>query len=155
MKARHLEWARAACDQAMAMKPNKPQPRASVLFNLGLISELHGDREDARDYFKQSLAVRPNDSVQAELDGLDGKTAASNPALDDLIARCEAARDEVEAILAVLEDAKHRGSGQSKEEAIETMQENVPKLKIARAKWTAAVNAVHDPAIVAEHCKLR
>lgn len=67
LKANRLDAAQAACDQAMAMNPASPQPRASLLFNQGLIAEKRGDKATARRYFKESLALRPHRDVEAAL----------------------------------------------------------------------------------------
>lgn len=66
-----LGWAKTECAQVMAMAPATPQPRASVLFNLGLIEQRNGHAEAARDYYQQSLALRENSEVQAALRSLE------------------------------------------------------------------------------------
>lgn len=70
LKAGHLGWAKAACNKAIDMDPASPQPRASILYNHGLIEQGFGNKSAARSYFKQSLALRPNAEVQASLDKL-------------------------------------------------------------------------------------
>jgi tetratricopeptide (TPR) repeat protein len=71
LQAGRLAYAKAACDRAMEMNPASPQPRASLLYNQGLIQKKLGNADAARSYFGQSLALRPNADVQAALDGLD------------------------------------------------------------------------------------
>lgn len=67
LRANRLDAAQAACDRAMEMNPASPQPRASLLFNQGLIAEKRGAKPAARSYFKQSLALRPHKDVDAAL----------------------------------------------------------------------------------------
>lgn len=67
LKAGHLGWAKAACNKAMAMDPASPNPRASILYNQGMIEERLGNTVAARKLYEQSLAVRPNAEVQAAL----------------------------------------------------------------------------------------
>lgn len=55
----------------MEMNPSSPQPRASLLYNEGLIEKKLGHKDEARTYFEQSLALRPHPDVQAALDSLD------------------------------------------------------------------------------------
>jgi Tfp pilus assembly protein PilF len=50
--------------------PDEPQPRASLLYNLGLIEQKEGNVDDARRFFKQSLALREHAKVRAALDSL-------------------------------------------------------------------------------------
>lgn len=69
--AGRLGWARAACDKAMEMNPAEPQPKASLLYNLGMIEQRKGRNDAAREFFKKSLALRPNKEVQGALDKLD------------------------------------------------------------------------------------
>ena len=67
----HLGWAKAECDRGMQMNPTSPQPRASLLYNLGLIEQKLGHGDAARRSYQQSLALRPNADVQAALDSLE------------------------------------------------------------------------------------
>ncbi len=53
------------------MNPPSPQPRASLLYNLGIIEQKLGHTDAARTLYKQSLAIRANTQVQAALDSLD------------------------------------------------------------------------------------
>lgn len=71
LQAGQLAWAKAECDRAMEMNPSSPQPRASLLYNEGLIEKKLGHKDEARTYFEQSLALRPHPDVQAALDSLD------------------------------------------------------------------------------------
>jgi peptidyl-prolyl cis-trans isomerase C len=70
IKAKKWGWAKAECDKAMAMSPASPQPRASLLYNEGLIEQNVGHSDVARTLYRQSLALRPNGDVQAALDSL-------------------------------------------------------------------------------------
>ncbi len=71
LKSGDLGWAKAECDQAMKLNPVSPQPRASILYNEGLVEQKLGHADSARRFFRQSLALRPNGAVQAALDSLD------------------------------------------------------------------------------------
>ena len=70
LQANHLGWAKAACDKATDMAPATPQPKASLLYNEGLIEKRLGHVDAARTYFEQSVALRPNAEVQSALDSL-------------------------------------------------------------------------------------
>lgn len=70
IKSGQLDWAKAECLRGMDMNPAAPQPRASLLYNLGIIEAKLGNVDVARVYFQQSLALRPNADVQAALDAL-------------------------------------------------------------------------------------
>jgi hypothetical protein len=70
IKAGKWGWARAECDRGMAMNPASPQPRASLLYNLGLIEKGSGNVDAARRYFQQSLALREHPEVRAALNSL-------------------------------------------------------------------------------------
>lgn len=70
IRSKHWGWAKAECDQAMAMDPASPQPRASMLFNEGLIAQAAGDVEVARTNFLASLALRENAQVRVALGAL-------------------------------------------------------------------------------------
>lgn len=73
IKAKKWEWAKAECDEAMKMSPSSPQPKASLLFNLGLIAKGTGDLEEARRYFTESLALREHPAVRVALNDLPAK----------------------------------------------------------------------------------
>jgi len=49
-----------------------PDVRAAVLYNLGRISEADGDKAAAGTYYEQSLALRPNATVEERLKALRG-----------------------------------------------------------------------------------
>lgn len=70
LQAGQLAWAKAACDRGLAMTPATPQPRASLLYNEGLVEQKLGHNAVARKFFEDSLALRPNPDVQRALDGL-------------------------------------------------------------------------------------
>jgi hypothetical protein len=55
----------------MAMSPASPQPLASLLLDQGLIAQKRGDKEDARSYFKKSLALQWTLQTRAALDSLN------------------------------------------------------------------------------------
>ncbi len=74
IKAGQLAWAKAACDRGLAMGPRSPDPRASILYNLGVIEERRGNVRAARAYFKESVDLRP------ERDGR-GRTARPRRAM--------------------------------------------------------------------------
>jgi hypothetical protein len=70
IKAGKWGWAKAECDQGMAMSPASPQPRASLLYNEGLIAKAAGRVGDARRNFVDSLALREHPEVRAALNSL-------------------------------------------------------------------------------------
>jgi tetratricopeptide (TPR) repeat protein len=72
-------WAKAECDRALDMAPASPQPRASLLFNEGLIAKSAGDTATARSDFQASLALRENAVVRKELQALSPAIARSAP----------------------------------------------------------------------------
>jgi serine/threonine-protein kinase len=72
IKAGRWGWAKAECDKGMATNPTSPQPRASLLYNEGLIAKAAGHVEEARLNFTGSLSLRENAEVRAALDALGG-----------------------------------------------------------------------------------
>lgn len=70
LKAGKLGWAKAECQEGMKLDPASPNPRASLLYNLGLIEKKAGNAAAARPLFEQSLALREHPDVRAALDGL-------------------------------------------------------------------------------------
>ncbi len=72
LKAGKWGWAKAECDQGMAMNPASPQPRASLLYNEGLVAKAAGRIDEARQDFTSSLALRENAEVRAALNSLSG-----------------------------------------------------------------------------------
>lgn len=74
-RAGEVERAREWIDQALASMPANPPesirvPRAMCLYNAGLVYEAQGRAEDARRAWTQSIALRPNATVQGRLDAL-------------------------------------------------------------------------------------
>ncbi len=74
-RAGEVERARQWIDQALASMPANPPepirvPRAMCLYNAGLVYEAQGRTEDARRAWTQSIALRPNATVQGRLDAL-------------------------------------------------------------------------------------
>jgi hypothetical protein len=67
IKAKKWGWARAECDEGLRMDPASPQPRASLLYNEGLIAKERGQLEEARADFTESLSLRENAEVRAAL----------------------------------------------------------------------------------------
>jgi hypothetical protein len=76
--AKKWGWAKAECDEGLKMNPGSPQPRASLLYNEGLVAQGAGNVEEARRYFTQSLALREHPDVRAALDSL-GAAALHRP----------------------------------------------------------------------------
>ncbi len=79
MPARSLTEAIALLEPAaralgMAMNPASPQPRASLLYNEGLIAKAAGDIETARRDYTESLALREHPGVRAVLESLPAAT---------------------------------------------------------------------------------
>jgi serine/threonine-protein kinase len=71
IKAQKWGWAKAECDTGLQMADaSAPQPRASLLYNEGLIAKATGDPRAARDFFAYSLALRENPEVRSALDSL-------------------------------------------------------------------------------------
>lgn len=61
-------WAEAECQQGIAVADSdKPQPRSSLLYNLGLIDEKTGSLASARSRYELSLALRENAEVREAL----------------------------------------------------------------------------------------
>ncbi len=79
IKAGKWGWAKAECDEGMKLNPASPNPRASLLYNEGLIAKSTGDTETARSYFTESLRIRPHPEVRAALDSLPAPTSAAPP----------------------------------------------------------------------------
>lgn len=67
-----LGWAKAACDKGMELPAEGPQPRASLLYNQGLIAKAVGDAMGAASAFRQSLALREHPEVRAALQDVTG-----------------------------------------------------------------------------------
>ena len=67
--AGELEPARRFTETALAAA-TKPGSKAALQYNLGRIAEAEGKRDEALEHYRASLALRPNKSVQARLDGL-------------------------------------------------------------------------------------
>jgi chromosome segregation ATPase len=80
-----------------------------------------------------------------------------HPTIDDLIARCQVQRDEVETIDQQADDANHRRSGQSANEATAQLNVLVPKLQAAVERYSATVNkltALHVSAqLIVKYCQ--
>lgn len=70
IKAGKWGWAKAECDEGMGMNPPTPQPRASLLYNEGLIARAAGNVEEARRDFVLSLLLREHPDVRAALNSL-------------------------------------------------------------------------------------
>ena len=69
--------ARAANERALRLT-TIPEQRAPILYNQGRVSEARGDLAAARFEYAQSLALRPNATVEARLKGL-GVAAKDDP----------------------------------------------------------------------------
>jgi hypothetical protein len=70
LRAEKWGWAKAECDRGLALPAASPQPRASLLYNEGLIARAAGDVAAARRFFQESLAVREHPEVRAALAAL-------------------------------------------------------------------------------------
>ena len=74
IKAGKWGWAKAECDKGMAIAdPTTQQPRASLLYNEGLIAKASGDVAGARQDFTSSLALREHPAVRSALDSLPAR----------------------------------------------------------------------------------
>ncbi len=73
IKAKKWGFAKAECDEGLKMNPSSPQPRASLLYNEGLIEKGTGNVDEARRLFTESLALREHPEVRAALNSLPGK----------------------------------------------------------------------------------
>lgn len=87
-------WAKAECDEAMKLGPASPNPRASLLYNEGLIAAHAGDVDEARRLYTESLRLRPHKDVQEALAKLGA--APSAPGSNDLAAAVAIARAAAE-----------------------------------------------------------
>lgn len=65
-----LGWAKAECLKGLESAPASPNPKASLLYNLGLIEKKAGNNASARRYFEQSLALREHPEVRSALESL-------------------------------------------------------------------------------------
>lgn len=79
INARKWGWAKAECDRGIAMNPAAPDPRASLLYNEGLIAKAGEHVEEARQDFATSLALRENAEVRAALNSLPAPSGGANP----------------------------------------------------------------------------
>ena len=70
MKSGKWGWAKAECDEGIKMNPASPQPRASLLYNEGLVAKATGKLDEARRDFAASLSLRENAEVRAALNSL-------------------------------------------------------------------------------------
>ena len=82
LRASKWGWAKAECDMGMAMNPAPPQPRASLLYNEGLIAKAAGKIDEARQDFTSSLAFRENAEVRAALNSLASTGESAKPVVD-------------------------------------------------------------------------
>ncbi|HQY64829.1 MAG TPA: protein kinase [Polyangiaceae bacterium] len=84
-------WAKAECDEAMKLNPASPNPRASLLYNQGLIAAHAGDVDEARNLYTESLRLRTHKDVQEALAAL-GSAVGRVPGNKDLSVAVAAAR---------------------------------------------------------------
>jgi hypothetical protein len=84
-----LGWAAfQAGDYVIAKKANAvavrsagdPKVRAQALYNLGRVAEATGDKDAATRLYTESLALRPNKTVEARLKGLGAPLVSAAPA---------------------------------------------------------------------------
>jgi hypothetical protein len=73
IKAGRWGWAKAECDEGMKRNPASPQPRASLLYNEGLIAKGAGNFGEARADFMESLVLREHPEVRGALDSLPAR----------------------------------------------------------------------------------
>ncbi len=71
LRAGRLDAAQAACAAGLAAA-TRDTTRGALLYNLGLIAELRGDRVSARLDYEASLRARPNSTVERALAALGG-----------------------------------------------------------------------------------
>lgn len=104
-----LSWAQLqAGDVPKARKTSKkavqrardPKTKASALYNLGRAEEASGKRDDAAKHYAASLKLRPNDTVQKQLDALvkpasPSASASAQPAEAPLPCTASQQLDEV------------------------------------------------------------
>jgi hypothetical protein len=62
--------AKAECIKGLQGNPASPNPKASLLYNLGLVEKGGGSLKNARALFQASLVVREHPEVRAALDAL-------------------------------------------------------------------------------------
>jgi hypothetical protein len=63
-------WAKAECDSGLALNPARPEPRAALLYNEGLIARAAGHFDEARANFSESLSLKVVAEVRAALDSV-------------------------------------------------------------------------------------
>lgn len=65
------DWRRAhSANQESVRVAKNPAIRAASLYNLGRLAEALGDRQEAAEHYRASLALRPSDAVDKRLSGL-------------------------------------------------------------------------------------
>jgi tetratricopeptide (TPR) repeat protein len=74
LQANQLDLAQGATAQALIFS-RKPEQQGMILYNLGRVAEARSKNDDAIAHYRDSLARRPNDTVQKRLDGLLAATA--------------------------------------------------------------------------------
>lgn len=95
MNAGDYKKARRADDQAVRLAV-EPKVKAAALYNLGVVEEKTGNAEDARASFAQSLALRPNKTVEAELAKLGATPEQAVPLCQPDQDACTCLRSEVD-----------------------------------------------------------
>lgn len=68
LHAGRLDHARAACQEGLALNPPSPNPKAPLVYNMGLIEERSGNMSMARKYFSASLSIREHPEVRTALE---------------------------------------------------------------------------------------
>lgn len=70
IKRKRWGHAKAECIKGLQGNPASPNPKASLLYNLGLVEKGGGSLKNARALFQASLVVREHPEVRAALDAL-------------------------------------------------------------------------------------
>ncbi len=76
LKAGDLDPSRATSERALPLAAD-PRVRAQILYNLGRVAEAKHEDATAKERYEQSLALRPNRTVQARLEALGGALSAA------------------------------------------------------------------------------
>src|SRR3954451_21903969 len=95
MNAGDYKKARRADDQATRLAV-EPKVKAAALYNLGVVEARTGNADDARASFTQSIALRPNKTVEAELAKLGTAPEQAVPLCQPDQDPCTCLRSEVD-----------------------------------------------------------
>lgn len=131
-----------AADQRALMLTTKPDERAVILYNQGRVSEARGDKAVAQQRYSESLALRPNTTVEARLKALGAATEVDPLDCGNAVGLPFTAPVPEEAFCARwLAALKAKGAGPSEGETVNCSLENDEKLPQGfRLAWLRSEN---------------